>query len=81
MRSGEATAFSFHPRVELLLDAKTSGKYIAQLCAIYFLEDFEDNGGEYDDHCGIGGENWLQIVTRGTLKYCDLWNIDDGTEA
>ena len=43
--------------------------------------DFEDNDGEYDDHYGIGGENWLQIVTRGTLKYCDLWNIDDGTEA
>ena len=34
--------------------------------AIYFLEDFEDN----DDHCVIGGENWLQIVTCGTLKYC-----------
>ena len=36
-----------------------------------FLDfDFEDNDGEYDDHYGIGGENWLQIVTCGTLKYC-----------
>ena len=46
--------------------------------AIYFLEDFEDN----DDHCVIGGENWLQIVTCGTLWNVEtLWNIDDGAQA
>ena len=34
----------------------------------YFLEDFDDsNGDDCDDHYGIGGENWLEIVSCETL--------------
>ena len=34
---------------------------------IYFLEDFDGDDGEHDDHYGIGGENWLEIVSWETL--------------
>ena len=34
---------------------------------IYFLEDFDGDDGEYDDHYGIGGENQLEIVSCETL--------------
>ena len=34
---------------------------------IYFLEEFDGDNGEYDDHFGIGGEDWLEIVSWETL--------------
>ena len=34
---------------------------------IYFLEEFDGDNGEYDDHFGIGGEDWLEIVSCETL--------------